>query len=772
MAVFRSSTQAKRHRREASKKSVASAYTMDRTRSPLPPASPQAPLYSVIEDFRRGVLPSNSQLIRWIKAAQASPVLHPSPKLSAAGAVFVQDVQELLGLLGRVIEEKNADGALQQFMHHARLAGRLAVAEIGRGPSGRLPVIDEPQRKVYLFGAKDANMEMRQRTMRKQAGRNVRALYRLAQLVLTSVDFREMIRDWQQIVNRIMSEGQGQGGEEEEALEEEPLALQSRKTFRMQSEMLDGRGDQKDSERYSPLLHTRTSSSGSKLDETLMDLRSRVEHTEEDLERLRMGGTSFNRPSSTTMSESYYTRFERDTGTIRSASPLTPQSPRIVESKKWRIPEPIVSEKGPPQRNILFEEEATVPEIQSAGDPDKLILQDMIPLFKNLSDNAQFRGALGEAYAVMMRLQTGTDLSATTEVAPELRYDANLIAAQRDLRHLLERFSSNQSLDPSIHAIKSMQRDMAQDYAFKDFVQDWQTFLQRCLSDPAYPGHEEYFSRGHYLLDRTRGYRRSKYGDTIRTAYQNLRDVIDGWQRDELTRELGRVLRKILQQDLIIGGGSGGGGQQQKDQSPLLIFINALRRPEILSDLRGHFIPQLLKGLYELPIPRVEAFQNGTHLVLEDLSIPADSFLPVDFDVQTVSRFRVNPRQKLLGKSGGSRRLVRLERAISGTPGWQNSMRIRLAAIRTDLRDIRFHLERATGWPRIRDEGLADMSFGGTGMTVLINVAASTALLGQQQGGAKDPSRIATTPYSIVDPRLVSVRIDRLKLKLHSTSRE
>jgi len=297
------------------------------------------------------------------------------------------------------------------------------------------------------------------------------------------------------------------------------------------------------------------------------------------------------------------------------------------------------------------------------------ILVDMKPLFQRLTMSKEFLEALEEGIKVLTRLcetAAGTHLDTERNLglfAPELRYDANIQALDQDFRHILERFSSNKSLDPTVNAFNEIRQEMNRDYQLKDFMLDWQSFASRCIKDPEYLEHEEYTNRGMYLLNKTDELAEREYRNMFNEAYNSVYDLIEGWQNDPLTGELGQVLKRIVLQDLMGGKNVQGG-----------IFAFDALQPDLIQDFRNYFIPQFLKGLYEIPIPRIESHSDGTLLVLEDLVIPSESFVPVDFELTNSSRLRMNPKRRLLGRSMGTK----LERTIEKETGWHNSLVIRM----------------------------------------------------------------------------------------------
>jgi hypothetical protein len=95
------------------------------------------------------------------------------------------------------------------------------------------------------------------------------------------------------------------------------------------------------------------------------------------------------------------------------------------------------------------------------------------------------------------------------------------------------------------------------------------------------------------------------------------------------------------------------------------------------------------------------------------------------------------------------------------------------------VQNVRFAIDKTKGFPVLHDDGLADLSFGRRGMTIIVNLAAaSQAQLSKRTGlwsrakesmTGKDGSALGG---SYLDPRYVRVKIDRLHLHMHDTRRD
>lgn len=84
--------------------------------------------------------------------------------------------------------------------------------------------------------------------------------------------------------------------------------------------------------------------------------------------------------------------------------------------------------------------------------------------------------------------------------------------------------------------------------------------------------------------------------------------------------------------------------------------------------------------------------------------------------------------------------------------------------MRAELRDVRFELDKTKGWPKLHDDGLADLRFAGRGLSIIMNLATGTS--------GMPGTRSTKEAKSFLDPRYVRVKIDRLALSMHDTRRD
>ena len=169
------------------------------------PASPEpSAFYNFIEDWNRGVVPSNAKLLKFLDSWQTSPILTPDNRLSNAGRALVSHLRELGAILAKAIRERSHDELIQRFVGHLCLAGRI----IKQGQrSGRVTLIEDlPHgRRFRIFGRRDAQIRTELLDRRNHMKKDPQDLLTLGQLMISSPDFCSVIIEMQTLIKRAIS---------------------------------------------------------------------------------------------------------------------------------------------------------------------------------------------------------------------------------------------------------------------------------------------------------------------------------------------------------------------------------------------------------------------------------------------------------------------------------------------------------------------------------------------------------------------------------------
>ena len=727
-----------------------------------------------------GTIPSNPQLIATIKSWRNSAALSPE-SLSPTGARLVQDLKVLADLLIEFLKNRNADELLQRFLHHVHLASKLAgvnVAVAGwraRGQQrrrlGRGGLQSGGRGKISLWKSQDNRTELfvggdhsritgidqqpeptRDETaaatkkQQEKVAKDARALLRIAQQLIVSADFRDIIVKLQRIGRRIIE-----------------LAKESDESTSFESP--EQAGDAWEKEPAEPEESFETSfeySERSEYDQELRRLERDEAETTTHLYSFRRGEShqatqsrgSFE-PRQSHESHESVEEMARTEENIPIPSLQTAQSLPIVE-QPGESRAPVTPRESP-------KKPASKPVSSTKDTKRRQILLDLREIFAQLASNKQFSRALRDFYTVLLKMRQTAAAAIPQESSPlaeELRYDANFRAAQDELLLILQRLSGTTgvSLTPLVSNLRKVRQEARTDYELRDFLGDWRAYLKRCTSaadSQRYLDSDEYMRRGEFLLKRTEAYfsPSGQYRSHLDEAFDAFNDYIDGLKSDKLTRDLGRHVNKLVREDLI------GIGRGEPLSLRSMLTSSALLRPDLLNDVRYHILPRILQSMHAIPLPRIEVVSGGTVLVIEDLIIPSEALVPLQMEILTSSHVTMNPKSRLFRRSA-----TPAPAPSARVEGVQGGVQLKLSSIAGQVRNVRFTMDRHEGWPRFSDQGLADLRIGGRGLSILIDLATHPA---SEITGRSD-LRSSVLPAALIAHH-VRVRIDKLSLNLHDS---
>lgn len=737
------------------------------------PTSPEpTPIYGLIEDWNRGVPPSNAQLLRFLDAWQTSPILAPDPRLSGAGLSLASDMRELGRVLAKVIRERNGDGLLQRFVSHLRLAGRI----LRRGQrSGRVVVAEDPNRhrRVRLFGRRDAQVRSATSGQRGAVKKDAQDLLSLGQLMISSTNFRQVIMEIQSLIKRALRiKPSAEESEHRKFTSTETTAdmtttglmgnFQEMKRQLGQTEQEIHHLQQQTTQfsHQTPSQHQPQHSS--QYSPPVMDIYPSTPRSSAATANQQEFATAYQRsptvetppPTTTTTATTTSTTVGATTTTTTTGGlPQTaPPTPTVQKSVRM---DTLETRREPPETRPETIGHRDIPSSMppSSEDETTQLLLDAKGAFKRLADNRNFRDAINGIYDILVRWQG--QFTPGTILPPDLSYDANWYAARDDLLLLMERFASGVSVRPLLDSLAQVRREAARDYELMDFLRDWRAFLTACTSDPAYLEHHEYMTRGKYLLTRTSEYADRKYRRLFEENLKSWNAYMNGWQHDKLTTELGRILARIVQQDIFGQSSSGAEGRGTSEQvtsasgGGLLGFASV--QASLLTDLQNVILPAVLRELYELPLPHMDMEAGSLRIALDNVVLPAALFAPAVLELRTSNRLRLSPRDRL--NSLRSRAHPR----DAQSRDWRSGAHLILAGMKGDINNVRFAVSRLA-WPRLTDQGTADVRIGGSrGLSIIADVATDFDLLRKR--------------FSL-EPLYVRVRLSGLGLKFYGIRHE
>ncbi|KAJ3341282.1 Cullin-associated NEDD8-dissociated protein 1 [Gonapodya sp. JEL0774] len=686
---------------------LASVHTLAHGRALTMTMSRLLRIFDAIQAFHEGKLPTNQQLKSIIDRLQTSRNLENSRyMLSQDGNVVLDDFFRVLRSLKRVIDDKNSDEDIQSFIFHSRMATISAQ--------------DARVRSTLYEGSPSVGQAARE---------GFSAASTIARLLVTNNEFRELLLDFSELFQDVLV------GFSEKRRERARSDLQNEDAYgidRNRAGLRTRDRDNEDRDGYSDR-------------EVRGDRRRDREHTytrdsryesiysnEEDLERdpggFREYSYSFYEPTSiqtdggevdvevpsvgppfvtservrvTTRDDEPRSHLEReDQGryfsqrqtrdydddensdvrtTGRASSKKDYEAPSNRDALRQSLPEDYRS---------LVDDAADVIGERLSIDRRRQLVERFRKICEDLSGNEEYHSSIKYLLEMVERLaevsgKVGRSIS--SKAAKRARKDANLLAAEYELKSLVEKFANGQSLDPILDQLKEFSRHVAEDFYLRDYLRDLRVFVYRSLEEPSYLSNSDYVRKGSEIINRGRAILFESYKNDTTNLLGVIRDFMHELQSDTVTRDFADDIRRITRDTFL-------------DENGGYTF-----KPDLIRDFATVILPLLFDQVKYIPISRIEHNDDQYHVIMEDLIITSDNFLPNVLEVKMKNAVVMGLRKSL-------------------ESSFNSHITLNLYQIFADIRDVPFYFKRKKGFPRMSDHGVLSMLVGGQGISVLLKL--------------------------------------------------
>lgn len=260
-----------------------------------------------------------------------------------------------------------------------------------------------------------------------------------------------------------------------------------------------------------------------------------------------------------------------------------------------------------------------------------------------------------------------------------------LKAAEDDLRTLIERFANGTSTSDLWASISQIYKDADKDQELRGWFKNMDSYIRRCLLEQGYILDESSTKEWDRLYEHGRYLLRDKYRGHTDRVIDETKFLADQFEKDPHNKAFGDAVQKLF-------------NHLGHDASGKSTF-----KPHLIKDLTEVILPAVLANINYIPIPRIEYVDPQFDVVIENLVLESDNFMPNVFEVASEHYFRMG-RKKIANKH-------------------HNTMDVKVAGIQMDLRDVSFHVKRKRGFPAISDTGIADILLPGNGFSFRMKVS-------------------------------------------------
>jgi len=707
-------------------------------------------LYGVIQAFRQGRMPSNTQIDQTLDyVLNHEPV--PTKKLSRDGQRLVQDVRDIIHTAKLMVAEKNADELLQNFVWHTQGASKegLNVKSVVEETKGNVPDAEKA---------------------RKDGEDAVKHLRTLMTLVLTNSEVRKLLSDFGLIGRDLLAIGASkaaskiappeeklrqvdaaaphdqfitEGGRKTQDLNETPVLeagipgteKQIRHHPYESTAFVQGRDDhgptgkpageaaQEGKQAYDQASGLRSEAmrhpqqAAGHAQQQFQETRGQMDEgqrrdVDQTVGGFREAGHGVRQDAEEYVEGDDETKDEKKRG-------LRDRMRDMRDNFKDRIPQEHKDRANEhADRTKTFFTEEYFPEERR----DQFIFRlkkVILECQKHEDYQASMRWLLAYLEEYVQHGRSASQVATEKAQGQVPTHDAHPIKrATLELRTLLERFANNTSMNGIFSAMDALIDDSRRDEELRVWFRSVDTYMRKVLLQPGYVLEPDCDNQARALRESGRRFYDQKY----KGHFDNLFNEIGGWFKamgnDPLNQRFGDDWARLTK-DLLF------------DSEGALKF-----KPDLWNDVRHIIMPTLLQQIGYIPIPRIEYTDESFDLVVENLTLQGRNLLPniVAFDVHNYVKF--SPYDSIKDEN---------HHKISFT----------LQHIQADMRDVAFYYHKKTGLPKMKDSGLADVLIGGEGVSAHVTLSSTT----------KDKSSV----FRVDD---VTVKVDTIKFSIRDSKHD
>ncbi|KAK4517613.1 regulatory particle non-ATPase [Mucor velutinosus] len=258
--------------------------------------------------------------------------------------------------------------------------------------------------------------------------------------------------------------------------------------------------------------------------------------------------------------------------------------------------------------------------------------------------------------------------------------------SEKELKAIIECWAQGASIDPLLHGVQDVMRDMQNDEHLRDYYHTVMNYADRLLREPGYAQKDSSTEEGRKLMDQGNHIIKGRYKEHLNFLSSESRKYMNLMAEDEISKELHARIAKI-HRDLWM----------DKEGNPAF-------KPQLLNDMRMTLLPAFIDEIKYIPIPRIEYSDPQYDIVIENLILSGDSLLPNVFDskIESFNSFS-------------------LKSEIQSKPSHQ-TLFVRMSEIQAEIDDVVFFYKKKTGFPKLSDRGVASLTVGGKGISVATRI--------------------------------------------------
>lgn len=300
----------------------------------------------------------------------------------------------------------------------------------------------------------------------------------------------------------------------------------------------------------------------------------------------------------------------------------------------------------------------------------------------------------------------------------EAKGDQRVSTTMSNFFVILERFANGQSLDPVRNALDQLYTDAKNDQQLKAWWNAIDDYVHAVLLEPGYVMEDECNEHGRALRENGRQFFEGRYKPHWDNLWNQLTSWLKAFNADPLNRRFGEDWKRLTKDILFNEDGK-------------LTF-----KPKLWNDIRRVILPSLIRNIGYVPIPRAEYTDDKLDLVVENLILSGPNLFPNIVTLENHNFFQFSPSDRIRDRN-------------------HNRFKLGVQQIQADIRDVRFAFKKKSGFPRIKDSGLADVVIARNGISIEVEL-----------------ETVENRRDSVFVVRRVDTTIDELSFKLRDTKHD
>lgn len=335
--------------------------------------------------------------------------------------------------------------------------------------------------------------------------------------------------------------------------------------------------------------------------------------------------------------------------------------------------------------NVASSLSTQVKEGELMTEDEKRQLSDRLnKILIKVSENSDYQRALNGVFSLLEQLGNRLDsLSKDPKVQSQVQPSENAKQMWADIKTMLERFTGEGSIDPVLESMNNFYMILREDPRTISVLRDGRQLVTSSLQNPERlkdPSRKKEFE---LLFDKARSLMNDpKYNRYSSDIFDNIRDLLNRFKEDETSQVLADSVRKFVQDMSLDASGKPSIGAIQ----------------DSLQQLKNLMLPVMIKQMENIPVARIEGSTKKYDYVLDNIVFSAYDILPdyIKFNFET--SLNVDMKEFSTDKA-------------------KAYLRLNMSSIKSHINNLRFAYRKKT-FPKIEDEGIADVALTGDGITI------------------------------------------------------